>query len=69
MVGRVLKKLRSEFPSLNEINEVDVLRHPGMALRAGITMIPTLELEGRRLSGFLPREREIRAFLSEAGRD
>ncbi len=64
MVGRVLKRLRSEFPVLNEIREVDILRHPRTALRAGITMIPTLELGHRRLSGFLPGEKEIRAFLT-----
>jgi len=61
----VLTRLRREFPQLAEMRSVDVLRHPRTAMRAGIIMIPTLELNGRRLTGILPGEEEIRTFLRE----
>ena len=64
MVGRVLKKLNKELGNL-EIQEVDVLRHPRIALQAGITMIPTLQLGEQRISGLFLSEQKIRDFLQQ----
>ena len=68
MTGRVLDKLRNERGDL-EIHKVDVLRHPRTAMKAGVTMIPTLELDGRRLSGVFLGEEKIRSFLEEQAYD
>jgi len=62
MVGRVLKKINKETGSL-EVENVDILLHPRTALRAGITMIPTLLMGEKRLSGVFLSEDKIRDFL------
>jgi len=58
----VLKKIQRERGDF-ELEEIDVLRHPRTALRAGITMIPALEDGGRRLSGILLGSEQIRGFI------
>jgi len=68
MVGRVLKKLQKEMGDLN-VREVDILRHPRTALREGITMIPTLKQDERRLSGIFLSEEKIRNFLKQDKQD
>ena len=62
MAGRVLRTLRDEFQDF-EINEVDIISHPLVSLKNGIRMIPTLEMDGRRLSGIFLDEKQIREFL------
>ena len=64
MAGRVLRNLRDELQDF-EIKEVDILTHPLVSLKNGVRMIPTLELDGRRLSGILLGEQEIRDFLQK----
>ena len=64
MAGRVLRKLRDELQDF-EIKEVDILTHPLVSLKNGVRMIPTLELDDRRLSGILLGEQEIRDFLQK----
>ncbi len=62
LVNRELTKLQKEFHNLR-IKRVDILAHPGIALKAGVRMIPTLDAEGARLSGFLLSSAEIRNFV------
>ena len=62
MVSRVLKKINEETNNL-EIESIDILLHPRIALHAGITMIPTLQLDEKRLSGVFLSEGKIRDFL------
>jgi hypothetical protein len=62
MVGRVLKKLQKEMENF-EIQYVDIVRHPRTALKNGITMIPTLQVGEKRLSGIFLSEEKIRNFL------
>ncbi len=63
LVNRELIKLQKEFHNLR-IKRIDILAHPGIALKAGMKMIPTLDAEGARLSGFLLSSDEIRAFVT-----
>jgi len=62
MAGRALRKIQQEMNDF-QIREVDILSHPLTAIKEGITMIPTLELDGKRLSGIFLNERQIRDFL------
>lgn len=62
MVSRVLNKLQKEKNDF-QINKVDVLAHPLTAIKEGITMIPTLQLDDKRLSGIFLSEEQIRDFL------
>jgi len=64
MVGRALKKLQKEMGNF-EIQQVDILRHPRTALQEGITMIPTLQVGEKRLSGIFLGEEKIRDFLQK----
>jgi glutathione S-transferase len=64
MAGRVLRNLRDELQDF-EIKEIDIVSHPLVSLKNGVRMIPTLELDGRRLSGILLGEQEIRDFLQK----
>jgi hypothetical protein len=65
MAGRVLRTLQEELHDF-EINEVDIISHPLVSLKNGIRMIPTLEMDGRRLSGIFLDEKQIREFLSKS---
>ncbi len=65
MVGRALNKLQKEKNDF-QINKVDVLVHPLTAIKEGITMIPTLQLGDKRLSGIFLSEEQIRDFLSSS---
>jgi hypothetical protein len=65
MAGRVLRTLQEELQNF-EINEVDIISHPLVSLKNGIRMIPTLEVDGRRLSGIFLDEKQIREFLSKS---
>ncbi len=62
MAGRALRKIQQEMNNF-QIKEVDVLAHPLTAIKEGITMIPTLQLDGERLSGIFLNEQQIRDFL------
>ncbi len=62
MVSRVLNKIQQERDDL-EIKKIDIIRHPRTTLKDGITMIPTLQIGKRKLSGFLLSEKEIREFI------
>ena len=63
MAGRALRKIQQELNDF-QIKEVDVLTHPLTAVKEGIKMIPTLELDGKRLSGIFLNEQQIRDFLT-----
>jgi thioredoxin-like negative regulator of GroEL len=65
MAGRVLRTLQEELQNF-EINEVDIISHPLVSLKNGIRMIPTLVMDGRRLSGIFLDEKQIREFLSKS---
>jgi len=65
MAGRVLRTLQEELQDF-EINEVDIISHPLVSLKNGIRMIPTLVMDGRRLSGIFLDEKQIREFLSKS---
>ncbi len=62
MAGRALRRIQQEMNDF-QIREVDILAHPLTAIKEGITMIPTLELDGKRLSGIFLNEQQIRDFL------
>ena len=62
MAGRALSRIQQEMNDF-QIREVDILAHPLTAIKEGITMIPTLQLDGKRLSGIFLNERQIRDFL------
>ncbi len=62
MAGRALRKIQQEMNDF-QIKEVDILAHPLTAIKKGITMIPTLQLGGERLSGLFLNEQQIRDFL------
>ena len=62
MAGRALRKIQQEMNDF-QIKEVDVLAHPLTAIKERITMIPTLQLDGERLSGIFVNEQQIRVFL------
>ncbi|MCI5220289.1 MAG: hypothetical protein D3914_14140 [Candidatus Electrothrix sp. LOE2] len=61
----MLTDLRQEFPNL-KVESVDILTHPGQALRQRIRMIPTLQAGDQRLSGFLLGRAAVRAFVAQA---
>ncbi len=62
MAGRALRRIQQEMNDF-QIREVDILAHPLTAIKEGITMIPTLQLDGKRLSGIFLNEQQIRDFL------
>lgn len=62
MVSRVLNKLKQERGDI-EIHEVDILLHPRTAIKEGITMIPTLVMNDKKISGLFLSEKKIREFL------
>lgn len=63
IVSRALNRLQQELNDF-QIEEVDILRHPMTALKEGIKMIPTLQLDGQKLSGVFLSEEQIRGFLT-----
>jgi hypothetical protein len=63
LVGRELTKLQEEFPDL-QIEKVDILSHPGRALKAGVKMIPTLHAGSATLSGVFLSSSQIRKFVN-----
>ena len=62
MASRVLRNLQDELKDF-EIKEVDIISHPLVSLKNGVRMIPTLELDGRQLSGIFLDEKQMREFL------
>jgi hypothetical protein len=64
MVGRVLTRLQQETDDF-QIEEVDILAHPLVALKEGIKMIPTLQINKQKLSGVFLSEEQIREFLTQ----
>ncbi len=68
MVRRALDKLRPEFPSL-EVEEIDIVTHPGTAWDNKIRMIPTLVCGERRLAGIFLSGAQIRSFLNQCRQD
>ncbi len=64
MVGRVLSRLQREMNNF-QVDKVDILAHPLTAVKEGITMIPTLQLGDKRLSGVFLSEEQIRDFLND----
>lgn len=63
--GRVLKKLRKEYPEL-EIETVEISLNLSRARREKIRAIPTLKMGENRLSGLLLTPGRIRRFLAES---
>ena len=64
LVRRVLTELQREYPDLR-VESVDILIHPGKALRRRIKMIPTLQAGEQRLSSFFLGPAAIRAFIEQ----
>ncbi len=68
MVSRVLNKIQQERDDL-EIKKIDIIRHPRTTLKDGITMIPTLQIQDKKLSGIILSEKEIRDFIDTGGQN
>lgn len=62
-MSRELTKLQEEYPEL-KIKKIDILAHPGKALKDGVRMIPTLQAGDRKLTGIFLSPAQIRAFVS-----
>jgi hypothetical protein len=58
----VLKKIQQEKSDL-EIKKIDIIRHPRTTIKDEVTMIPTLQIGEKRLSGIFLSEKEIREFI------
>ncbi len=58
----VLKKLKSENPDLEIIN-YDILANLKAFKEAGISMIPSIKIDGDVKSWLIPKEKEIQAFI------
>ena len=63
-VDRVLTEILDEFPDI-QVEKIDIVTNPSRAWKDGIRMIPALRNGDRTLSGFLPKENEIRDFLEK----
>lgn len=64
----MLNKIQQERDDL-EIKKIDIIRHPRTTLKDGITMIPTLQIQDKKLSGIILSEKEIRDFIDTGGQN
>ncbi len=62
LASRYLRDILSHCPEA-EIKEIDVLVSPKITARAGIKMIPAIEIQGEILNIIYPRKRRISSFL------
>ena len=63
LAGRVLAKLAKELEL--SVTKVDVTLHPRQAAKAGITMIPTLVKDDKKLRGIWLSKAKISAFVQD----
>ncbi len=64
MALKVLREIIAEKDQL-ELETVDVLRHPLLARKKGIRMIPAIIVGDQKLSGFLLKKDKIEDFLAQ----
>ncbi len=65
LVRRALEDIAEKRGDM-EIEAIDVLRRPRVALRSGIRMIPALQINDRVLSGLYLKRKRIRQFIDNS---